>query len=101
MILDLETADKLINGMVADPRLRPSAFRVGVWLIVHMARSTSPVADPSLAEIAHMLSISERYLRTCLADLRDAGWLTWARPNRQLTNEYRFDLAKIGGEPRA
>ncbi|KQX35314.1 hypothetical protein ASD04_14835 [Devosia sp. Root436] len=96
MIIDHSTTDKLINGMLADRRLSPSAFRVGVWLAVYMARSAAPVADPSIAEIAEELHISARYTSSCLAQLRKAGWVTWVRPNRQTTNEYRFDLLNIG-----
>ena len=84
----------VIDALLVDPRLSPADFKVGVALIQFLNGKTGALF-PSNAAIAENVRLSERHVRTCLSKLRDAGWLRWRRGNRQLANEYQFDLTNL------
>lgn len=84
----------MIDAMMVDDRLSPKDFKVGVALL-QMQNSDTGALYPSQAAIAHITGIPERTIRACLTNLRDTGWLSWYRGNRQKANDYQFDILNL------
>jgi hypothetical protein len=85
---------KAIAAMGSDARLLASDFRIGVALLQHLGSAAGPVfpSQETLAELTHM---TPRNVHNCLERLRVAGWIRWVRGNRQLANDYEFDVEAI------
>ncbi|KRA42114.1 hypothetical protein [Devosia sp. Root635] len=84
----------VIDALLIDPRLKPAEKNVGIAVLQFMSGKTGRIF-PSLQAIADNTRLSPRYVQTCLTRLRETNWLQWERGNRQLANEYKFDLTNL------
>lgn len=84
----------LIKGLLLDPNVRHSDFRVAVAVVSHLSAKTMD-CYPSQDVLARECHMTARSVRLSLDHLRDIGWIGWKRGNRQLANIYSFQVDKI------
>lgn len=80
----------LLDAISMDPRVTASEFRVAFRLMQHANAETGAIF-PSQDRLACQIGMRERSVRACIAGLVAKGWLLRCRPNRRVSNLYRFD----------
>ncbi|MGV8952821.1 MAG: helix-turn-helix domain-containing protein [Cypionkella sp.] len=85
----------MMDAMMVDHRLKPSDFKVG-YALLHFMNGSNGDTYPSNETLAEVTGLSMRTILYCLENLRDTGWITWWRGNRQRSNDYDFDIANLG-----
>lgn len=80
----------ILDGMSMDPRVTDGEFRIAFRLMQH-ANGENGAIFPSQERIADQTGKKLRTVRSCIAGLVSKGWLHIVRPNRRISNWYRFD----------
>jgi hypothetical protein len=90
------TSNKLdvMDAISMDPRVSHGEFRVAFRLLQHANAKTGRIF-PSQERIANQIGVKVRQVREYIAGLVEKGWLRATRPNRQLPNQYAFDLKHV------
>ncbi len=78
------------HALATDPELKASDIRVGVAMLRFLNAGTLTLY-PSQERLAKLTHMSINNLVSCLNRLKLAGWIKWARGNRQLANVYSFE----------
>ena len=87
---DIALAAKAINWL---PNLSPAARRVGLELLQRVDRHTG-LTWPSQARLAAVLGLSTRTISSAIAQLQQAGFLTWKKA-RRVTNVYSLAVKAL------
>jgi hypothetical protein len=84
----------LLDAMSIDPRLKPFDFRLAFLMLQYMNGKTGKIF-PSQETLAGLLNVSLDSVLRSIKHLKDTGWLTATRPNRQKSNHYAFETRNV------